>query len=211
MKRSPRAQLLGTLATLALVASLCGCPEPPAPPPPPPPPPGAGAEDGGSAAGGELGEDPSGPSSPGPALPEAPRLERAQLLEYDPVRAFAPGIAGEGPRGMRRELQGTAATALVEQLKRDETPTQALDLVLVSWHRATEAQGDRSVLLETAISRLRKDLALQVEGQPSLRRWVNALLDRVDTPLELRAAQVFLEQVRRIWHLANPIQQPKQR
>lgn len=201
------------LATLVLVWGLCGCPKPPAPPPPPPPPPpsGASSDEGGLDDAEGADQDPSAPSAPGPVGPEAPRLEREQLLAYEPTPAFAAGIAGDGPRGMRRDLQGTAATAMVEQLKRDKTPTQALDLVLVSWHRASEAQGDRAVLVEAAIARLRRDLALQAEGQPALGRWTSALLDRVDTPLELRAAQVFLEQVRRIWHLANPIQQPKQR
>lgn len=209
-----RSLSLRALGALGLSLGLAGCPDPAPPPPPPAPPAASGAGDQPEAGDPDPGREPSpasGAGAPGPALPEGPRLEREQLLAYAPADAFAPGIAGQGPRGMRRELQGTAATAMVEQLKRDGTPTQALDLVLVSWHRATEAQGDRSVLVEAAMARLRKDLELQVEGQPSLARWTSALVERVDTPLELSAGQVFLEQVRRIWHLANPIQAPKQR
>ncbi|MGE0712828.1 MAG: hypothetical protein AB7N76_34685 [Planctomycetota bacterium] len=128
---------------------------------------------------------------------------REELLAYEPAQAFAHGLRGEGPKGLAKGLLGTAPAALAEQMKHEKTPPQALDLVLVVFQRAQDTQGNRSILDGEVLDRLRRDLTVQTSGHAALGRWASALVGKVESPPDLRAASTFLEHVRAIAHLGK--------
>jgi len=179
---------------LLLVALLCGCPAPREPATPAP----------GSAS---VTDPPSAPAAPATppsqpassASPEPEMVTRAELMGLDPVRLFANGLRGDGPRGLAEGLTGLGAMALAEQVRAEGSPREALALASVIFQRAAESTRPGEPAAPPVRDKLDRDIDVQAGDQPRFEAWLLALRDACARGEDYAAAATFLGQAHLTW------------
>lgn len=147
-------------------------------------------------------------------MPRTPRitddaLTRDDLRAIDPAEALSGGLCApaKSPDGthLRPELGSIGALALMEQLRADGTPRDALDLLAVAFDQARDGLRAGRPLGPDDLAALQRRAALQAAGSPTLERWTPPLVAAVSTPSDLDAAVRLLERARAVWIEADTL------
>ncbi len=134
--------------------------------------------------------------------PASEAIPRSEVLEARPA-AVLEDVFARGKRGLLPS--GWCVAVCTEQLRSQDVPPEALDLVLVALQRGVNAQGpDPEARLRPAVrARLARDLSLQSRGIPGLEAWTEPLLASLEDRRDLICAKVYLERVHVLWRLAR--------